>query len=1243
MSTSSLYGNTSTVTSNDTTSLYGASSNAQVPNSNGDLLVKGNLAVDGGNITTTAATATVFNTNATTLSIGGAATSLNLGASTGSTAINNNLIVGGTINANGNITAPGGTFGNITVAVADDNTITTTTGDLRISPSTSAISLPAAGVIKWPENSNRTNRLNFKASNGTTSGIRTLPPVATGGIATTSVITTNDINNSQFVNISANEAATNPLRIQTGKYTAGVLGASGTSLAFIDNVTTYATVNPAGPTIGSDLTTKSYVDTQLASGVTSITGTANQVIASSPTGAVTLSLPQSIATTSNPVFAGATLGSVKVGVTTDNTIDTTSGGLTIAPATGVITVSAPTTVTWAEAGDRTKRLTFKSSSGNSTGVRTLAPNTSGSALAQIGAFSSSDIDNGSFINLRANNSGTDPLRIFTGTYTSGVLGASSGAAFVDNATTYATVNPSGPTNALDLITKQYFESNIPVGNELVNGLYTVTLNADGTVSFPTYTFPEADGGVNQILQTDGSGVLSWVTPNAANALVNGSYNLTLNADGSLTTDVSPVNLYSTAGITNQKSSLLLSGNTAAITAHKTGVGTDPTASVTANGVTGVVDINTSNPLTSTNYNWIFNADGTTSFPAYTFPAADGTSNQVLKTNGSGILSWYTPVDTNTTYTYTAGSTSGGANLTLTGSDASVNTVKVASGTGITVAQNSSTQITVTNSGVTSLAAGTYLSVNASTGAVTVSTNATSANTASTIVARDASGNFSAGTITANTSNGNYVLGQEYFTRNSSWTPPANALTTLDGNNGIAIGSSSGTNGYSPQLQLVYASGDTTAGTNAAPAVQTRASAGTTASPSAIATNQVAGTWNIDGWATTGWASTIATTGSGAGTTSIQPLQVQAYAVSAFTDSAGTVTNAPMGFRVRGFAASTNLSTANRTNFIDHQYATATYKATTFNIQAAASTTNYASFVASGATFTAASGNGLFIRQDTNNTTQPVLVLRHQRTDTTGANDGDGTDFRLGVGGTSTNTNIGRFDAVYKASTLHEIGMSTSTDSFAANTNRVYIATADTTKIQCTPAATPSGSLVTVAQFTQAATTLKTNAVTLQTAAGVNLVGNAVTYNRVYGQWQYDTTVTPAAANTAYVFPIGTADFNNIATVGSTSRIIPGAAGMYKLQFSVQINNADNGSDHIAYIWWRKNGVDVAASMGQVTIPKAGATIAGWDNMISSANTTDYWELAYAVSDTALTFPFYASTAFGPSTACLFTTLVPIGV
>jgi len=171
--------------------------------------------------------------------------------------------------------------------------------------------------------------------------------------------------------------------------------------------------------------------------------------------------------------------------------------------------------------------------------------------------------------------------------------------------------------------------------------------------------------------------------------------------------------------------------------------------------------------------------------------------------------------------------------------------------------------------------------------------------------------------------------------------------------------------------------------------------------------------------------------------------------------------------------------------------------------------------------------------------------------------------------------------------------------------------------------------------------IASDALTLNDSNSVNLVGSKITYNRVYGAFQYNTTVTPAAANTAAVFPIGIVDFSNIVSVGSTSRIIIGAAGLYNLQFSVQVENTVN-AEHVAYIWLRKNGTDVTGSMGRINIPKSGATIAGWNYVISSANTTDYYELAYAVNDTAVIFPTYAATAFGPGTASLITTVTPIG-
>lgn len=67
----------------------------------------------------------------------------------------------------------------------------------------------------------------------------------------------------------------------------------------------------AGPTSGTGAPTfRALVAGDISSiAVTSITGTTNQVIASASTGAITLSLPQSIATSSTPTFAGLTLTS----------------------------------------------------------------------------------------------------------------------------------------------------------------------------------------------------------------------------------------------------------------------------------------------------------------------------------------------------------------------------------------------------------------------------------------------------------------------------------------------------------------------------------------------------------------------------------------------------------------------------------------------------------------------------------------------------------------------------------------------------------------------------------------------------------------------------------------------------------------------------------------------------------------------------------------------------------------------
>ena len=58
----------------------------------GNVQVYGDLAIDGGNLTTGSTTATVFNGNATTVKLGEAATTVSIGANTGTTTINNSLV-----------------------------------------------------------------------------------------------------------------------------------------------------------------------------------------------------------------------------------------------------------------------------------------------------------------------------------------------------------------------------------------------------------------------------------------------------------------------------------------------------------------------------------------------------------------------------------------------------------------------------------------------------------------------------------------------------------------------------------------------------------------------------------------------------------------------------------------------------------------------------------------------------------------------------------------------------------------------------------------------------------------------------------------------------------------------------------------------------------------------------------------------------------------------------------------------
>jgi hypothetical protein len=96
--------------------------NVSITLNNLDVTVVGDLAVNGGDITTDDTTATIFNANATTLSVGNAATTTYIGASGG------NVITGGDLQLGGNDIRESG--GNVTVTL--NNLDVTVAGDLAV-------------------------------------------------------------------------------------------------------------------------------------------------------------------------------------------------------------------------------------------------------------------------------------------------------------------------------------------------------------------------------------------------------------------------------------------------------------------------------------------------------------------------------------------------------------------------------------------------------------------------------------------------------------------------------------------------------------------------------------------------------------------------------------------------------------------------------------------------------------------------------------------------------------------------------------------------------------------------------------------------------------------------------------------------------------------------------------------------------------------------------------------------------
>lgn len=141
-----------------------------------------------------------------------------------------------------------------------------------------------------------------------------------------------------------------------------------------------------------------------------------------------------------------------------------------------------------------------------------------------------------------------------------------------------------------------------------------------------------------------------------------------------------------------------------------------------------------------------------------------------------------------------------------------------------------------------------------------------------------------------------------------------------------------------------------------------------------------------------------------------------------------------------------------------------------------------------------------------------------------------------------------------------------------------------------------------------------------------LGGDYLTFS--YGSF-YDTTDQTAVSTTvAYAITLNTTDISQGVSIASSSQLTFADAGVYNIQFSIQMTNDTNASQDID-IWFRKNGADIANSNSRFGLaarkgPSDPFHIVGALNFLVTVQALDYIQLMWRTTDVSARIEHYAA-------------------
>lgn len=143
----------------------------------------------------------------------------------------------------------------------------------------------------------------------------------------------------------------------------------------------------------------------------------------------------------------------------------------------------------------------------------------------------------------------------------------------------------------------------------------------------------------------------------------------------------------------------------------------------------------------------------------------------------------------------------------------------------------------------------------------------------------------------------------------------------------------------------------------------------------------------------------------------------------------------------------------------------------------------------------------------------------------------------------------------------------------------------------------------------------------------------------YGSFIKTSDQTPSAANTAQALTWNSSLISSGVAIdgGVPSRIVVDNAGLYKFSVSLQLTSSSASVKNV-WIWFRKNGADVASSAMITSLDSATAIRTPSRDLFFSLAANDYIEIMFASDSTAMTIDNIAATAFAPAAPAAIVTI-----